>query len=508
LWKPTDNFSLELLYELKHSGDPTALTFNYLQYQAVKRLNPNEIISTTPFVTSLPVSTLYGDELSTYALKGRWDTSFGYFSNTASYMYDQNHARYNADGGTPAVLNETMYKQHSHAFQEELNLNSNPGKVLDYVLGLYYYDGHEAWKYADILSNAQVFGPANVHFFHDGRPALDDRSFALYADGTWNISEALHLSAGLRYGTEKVTVFNTASGQLSSTFNSLTPRLVGRYQLDEHSNVYASYSQGYKAGTYNFGQPSLLVRPEHLTAYEIGYKAYRSIFSFDADVFYYDYKDLQVTALVPGASGAVLNVTTNAARAKDYGAEFQFSVQPVDRLTLSLAGAYTHARYANYTTFSPALPNPTTGFQAAGIGLAGPQETNLSGQTLTRAPDWSFNANAAYTWLLSKGSLTANANVSWQSQYAPTSPDWALGTTVGSDGLIQPSGHGQRLANPAYALFNGKITWNATDKFSIGVYGNNLGDKKYFATLNSTSSGVYGQWAPPREYGVRLDYAF
>jgi iron complex outermembrane receptor protein len=514
LWKPTDKLSVEFLFENKQNGDPTPLTFNYLQYQAIRKVNPNVIISTTPFVTSLPRRTLYSDNLTTYALKVRYDTPYGYFSNSLSYMFDHNHARYNAGGGTPAVSNETEYKQHSHATQEELNFNSHPGQKVDYVLGLYFYDGFEGWKYADIISGAQSVAQAPGHVYSNGRPAEASRSAAAYADATWHVTDALHLSAGLRYSTEKVTVWNVTTGGASTRFNATTPRLVARYDLDGHSNIYASYSKGFKAGAYNFAVVSTLINPEHLTAYEVGYKAARGMYRFDAALFYYDYRDLQVTALTPNPiTGAVENRTTNAARAKDYGAEVQFEVEPVERLHLRLSGAYTHATYDSYTTFSPALPNTVlvNGLQYQGAGLGGPlnpSETDLSGQQLTRAPTWAASGSVAYTWLLSRGAVTANTNVSWQSRYAPTAPDWELGAVVGPDRLIQPSGHGQRLSNPAYALWNAKVTWNITEQTSIGAYVNNITDETYFTTLNSTTSGVYGQWGAPRTYGLRFDHSF
>ena len=63
--------------------------------------------------------------------------------------------------------------------------------------------------------------------------------------------------------------------------------------------------------------------------------------------FYYDYQDLQVYTLILRGAITVQNFT-NAANARIYGAEAEFSVTPVDRLDLSISGAWLDATYQDF----------------------------------------------------------------------------------------------------------------------------------------------------------------
>ena len=64
------------------------------------------------------------------------------------------------------------------------------------------------------------------------------------------------------------------------------------------------------------------------------------------------------------------------------------------------------------------------------------------------------------------------------------------------------------ISQRGYALMNGRVTWTSEDeKFSLGVFGNNLTNKKYFTEV--LESGAFnpqlvaqGYVAPPRTYGV------
>src|SRR3546814_11331462 len=67
------------------------------------------------------------------------------------------------------------------------------------------------------------------------------------------------------------------------------------------------------------GQPVAILRPEVLDMFEIGWKT--ALFDrrvrLNASLFYYDYKDLQVTrAASDPTTGAVVNLTENATTAK------------------------------------------------------------------------------------------------------------------------------------------------------------------------------------------------
>src|SRR3546814_12735949 len=106
--------------------------------------------------------------------------------------------------------------------------------------------------------------------------------------------------------------------------------------------MYATYSRGFKSGGFEFpaskinpltGKPVAILRPEVLDMFEIGWKT--ALFArrvrLNASLFYYDYKDLQVTRVASDpTTGAVVNLTENATNAKLQGLapEFGRSEEP------------------------------------------------------------------------------------------------------------------------------------------------------------------------------------
>jgi outer membrane receptor protein involved in Fe transport len=78
------------------------------------------------------------------------------------------------------------------------------------------------------------------------------------------------------------------------------------------------------------------VKPEKVTTYEVGIKTTfldRAV-TFNAALFYNDYRDMQLFALVPSPIGP-LNLAANAEKARTYGADIDLTVRPVRNLTLS-----------------------------------------------------------------------------------------------------------------------------------------------------------------------------
>ena len=88
---------------------------------------------------------------------------------------------------------------------------------------------------------------------------------------------------------------------------------------------YVSASRGFQSGGWNLQTPqNPAFGPETLDDFEAGLKYVdRSRrFRADANVFYYDYSDLQVSAITPIGSA-----TTNAASAEVYGLELQLDAR-------------------------------------------------------------------------------------------------------------------------------------------------------------------------------------
>src|SRR3546814_15585743 len=79
-------------------------------------------------------------------------------------------------------------------------------------------------------------------------------------------------------------------------FNSFTPRVALDYQVTPDMLLYASWSKGFKSGTYNLGTPGNPVNPEKVSAFEGGIKStlFDRRLRLNVAGFYYDSTCLQV----------------------------------------------------------------------------------------------------------------------------------------------------------------------------------------------------------------------
>ncbi len=223
---------------------------------------------------------------------------------------------------------------------------------------------------------------------------------ALFAEGHYDITPSLTLTAGIRYfWTEYSTV--GFSGVMASAMNTSTSlyvptgtygcpvplpeeRLqclntnstaedqVGRYQEDGETHkialnwqftptkmVYANYSTGFRPGGFNRplrirGVGVAAAPPfesETLSNYEIGVKTtWDNIFRFNAALYYENWNNIQYSVVIEGTQGS--GMTGNAGQARVYGVEFDADLRLGD-VTLSTSGAYNDAALdGNFCNFA------------------------------------------------------------------------------------------------------------------------------------------------------------
>lgn len=524
-YQPTDKLKVILSYSNNYRSDASPFMYEFVAYQAAKAppYDPSTYTSTQQNVTSLTVPSQIINRFTNTGAKATLDTPIGDVNSYTNYQTNNTKSNFDYDG-SPVEYEEVYQDENGHAFQQEINLVSHPG-VLDYTVGAYYYHLNDGYEYFHLYFGlpAGVIGvPPNgaipstasapwIQVWPYGRPAIKVNSEAAYGDLTWNVTDALHVTGGLRYTDEKQTAYGTVlTAVQSATFNDTTPRAVVRYDLNANSNVYASYSQGFKSGTFNiFSPPFTPVQPEKLDAYEVGYKSAHERWSFDADTYYYNYKDMQVTSIVAPAGGTPYLETTNAAKSEIYGIEVQSTFEPIDHLRVRASAAWTHARYVQFDNYSPALPNVVTGLQTTICAAPStPCQSNLSGQQLLKAPDWTANLGFDYTWYPSIGSITASSNAAYTSSFMPTSADWALNPSNVVNDIIQPSDQGKRFATPAYTLVTFNLTWHPTSAMSVSAFVTNAFNAQYLIVANGNGNGVFQEWGEPRTFGGRIGYKF
>src|SRR3546814_921577 len=206
--------------------------------------------------------------------------------------------------------------------------------------------------------------------------------------------------------------------------------------------LYASWSKGFKSGTYNLGTLGNPVNPEKVSAFEGGIKStlFDRRLRLNVAGFYYDYTDLQV-----GKVESTSTVLENAATATIYGAEVEIQARPVERVQLDANAAWLHARFDSYESRDLARP-----FGDGTTLINGNPGFNLAGNTLSQSPNFTFFAGAQYTLPTTAGDFPLRGEVSYRSR--------SYLTAFNVDEVSQPS----------FAKFNAFLNWNASAGKKIG----------------------------------------
>lgn len=381
---------------------------------------------------------------------------------------------------TQVAASAATFNTAQRTFTQELNLASGGGGPLTWVAGVFYYN-----------DKAQ-----NLNLLIGGVPGIygrvDSEAIAGFAEGTWEIAPRLSLVGGLRYSTEERSFLaRRTNGDTIDTnvrYNSWTPRASIRYEIANGQNVYATYTSGFKSGTYNISAFSPTpVRPESVDAFEIGFRSYRRGVTFNAAAFYYSYDDIQVQALQPSTG---LTALTNAARAEIYGIEMEGQV-PLDRaFTLRGGFGYTHAKYTDFPGALLTFPR-TSGCGANPNRPCGNTQSpaDASGNDMVRTPRWTANLSLDYAGNVGNGELRGSVTGSYNSGFY-----WDAGN---------------RLEQPDYILVNASLSWGPDDSFwRVGLWGRNLLDETYQLYLADTTQGDSVAYARPRSIGVSLELDF
>jgi iron complex outermembrane receptor protein len=366
-------------------------------------------------------------------------------------------------------------------------------------------------------------------FFHQ-----TSKSYAFFTNETYNITQGLDLTAGLRYTSEKKTADSnyvdpdggSACGRLlkpsgtatspylpsfllgygcatlfnpffngQSTNQSLTEGNVSgtvklSYRFTDDLMAYVSWANGYKAGGFNLARVTATTGPEGVLtpnfdtefpretvqSYEIGIKSMLAdkTLRLNASIFDQKYTNFQLNTYT-----GIQFVVSSIRKVESKGAEFDTSwATPVSGLNLS--GGVTYA-FTNITDFGDSLSL----FAPSTLTASPPRLNNR----LSFAPMWSGVVAATYTVPMSSTlEFHANVNEKYNSSY-----------NTGSD--LDP-----RKLQGGYGLLNARLGLGAPDgKWTVEIWGANLANKGYYQVAFDAPI-QYGQidafLADPRTYGI------
>lgn len=426
--------------------------------------------------------------------------SLSFKSITAYRQYESGYGQ-DLDFSPHAInIGRNFNEQDQWSQEFQLNGASLDGR-LDWVAGLYYFT--ESFKSPSVsLSYEELI---DLGLLPDNRRWIRNKStndsWAVFGEGTYDITDRLSATLGLRYTHDEKTELNDRVDIVDGSYDCPACQLpyYGEMSVDDISGrfslayewtpdlmTYVSAARGFKSGGLSAGSVSIredrtLVSydPEYVWTYEIGMKStlLNDRLRLNATAFYSDYQDIQYQFFYSYFENGVpvtVSVVSNAPSAEITGFELQALYEPVDSLTLSASVGRTNAKY--------------TGADERG----GPLTLD---SVFVQVPEWSYTVSGEYRIPTSLGQLSARVDYGWVDKVY-------FDVTNTTNPYLQ---------QPAYGILNGRISMDLSDNWRVAVYGTNLTDEEYklqALALAGLGAPSIAQPAAPMEWGVWAQYRF
>ena len=419
-----------------------------------------------------------------------WDLPWATLRSVTAYRHVHETYSRDADGSATDYFSATGNHDISQTSQELQLLGKSFDGRLDWIGGLYYLHEDGAEEDLAIIAPGLYTATRNTALELGRLYGITTKtdSYAAFGQATFHATDALGFTVGLRYTSDDksavVSSFGTESGILyvpptnvGKTFSALTPKFGVQYQATPDLLLYASATEGFKAGGFNgrVSKPEGLTtfQPEKVWSYEGGAKYTGLGGKLRANVagYYMTYDNIQLAYFILTPTG-VVNAVANVAGAQLHGAEAEVTALPFAHLELTATTSWEENKY---TEIEP-----------------GAQVTKSN--KIPYTPKWTASFSAQYQFTLpNEATLTPRIDYSFK------------GKTFSVISNSAPS------LLPSYSLVNARVTYAPREApWSLSVYGTNLADTHYFTSAqdNTTASLLYQLVGRPREYGVTLNARF
>ncbi|MGL5839256.1 MAG: TonB-dependent receptor [Sphingorhabdus sp.] len=402
--------------------------------------------------------------------------------------------------GTPFTILKADTSTTSNQFSQELQLLGKAfDNRLDWIVGAFYFRETGTDQSSNsALETVALFDPRVTNPGQTVGDVLNE-SWALFAQGSYKLTDRLSITGGLRYSSDlravklvqlqagvcAVPSSLIASGAVCQTdqsdrFNDWSWTFGLDYKFSDDVLVYAKTNRGYKSGGQNLRARATIAafspfKPETVTDIEVGLKSefWDRRARVNVAAFNSWYRDIQRTTLVPvivdDTVTGTSTVITNAAKGYLRGFEVEVTVLPVKGFRVSGNLAYVKSGYDSF-------PDAIFG--------------DRKSEPFPYAPRWTYSLSAGYDHEVSGfGVFSASADWAWTDR---------VNFDRGGPGDFEPS----------YGLLNARLALrDIDDRWSVSLFGKNLTDKDYFSGrlgLGSNLGYVIGYAGRPRTFGIEL----
>jgi len=451
-------------------------------------LVPRSLLRSYAGGSNLTHQALWGASITITKALDRSDLKF-----ISAYRALHSHIATDDDGSYFDVQN-TDLRVKQHQYSGELQY-SRRTKRLTYTSGLFAFTERPlilpTTSFTDVLYTCGCFyAPQNVPPLESLARRLRVVNVSGYAQGTYNLTDRLSATLGVRYSYERKTVDGEAYllnahlrpttllavGHASESWNSFTYRAGAEYQASPDHMLYASVARGFKSGGFNvrgdLDLPNLgfvPFDPESAVTYEAGWRSQwlNQRLTFNATLFDTEYEAIQLRQQVLIA-GEITTLIENAAKARIRGAEVELVAIPVKGLTFTAAYGFLDPKYLDVG-------------QVHGLTLD---------SHFQRTPRNSFSASVSYSMPLKTGTFELHGDYSYRSK-----EQFQILAAVNDQ--------------PGYGLLGARITLRGRDdRWSVALFGSNLADKRYRTagrgTVIEQVGFAYSSVGMPRQLGVQI----
>ncbi|MBB1454193.1 TonB-dependent receptor [Pseudoalteromonas sp. SG43-5] len=341
--------------------------------------------------------------------------------------------------------------------------------------------------------------PYSLEFTNYG----ENKAYSAFADVTYAATEALELTAGLRYiKEEKRSGYSSAAPNSVLTqaplftvdtngetfygdadYDDWLPRFNALYIINPTTNMYATVSKGRRSevlevSSANDEQGSVEasiseVPAEIIWNYETGIKgkALDGRLDYSVAVFYQDYSNFQVT--LQDDEGVAFSA--DAGSATNVGAEAEVRALINNEFEVFANTAYLDAEIDDDSN-----------------------NGNLAGNKFRLQPEWTFSTGLFYSTELSNSlNLTSSLIYSYRSEV-----------------YFEPANapiSGLDISQPGLGLVSARLGIASDDDWAVSVFASNLLDKEYLVDAGNTGGGFGNPTfvaGAPRFVGIELTLGF
>lgn len=531
LWEPSDVVSARLSAAIYRDDLPfpfvtagrvraplgqNVLFFNPTSAASRAALNFGASVWDGQLVTA-PRNKIRGEQVT---LDLRFKTPFGELTSLTDYQHATLDPNFSLDNTrfAWAVGSSPYYEER---ISQELRVAKSAGP-LSYMLGIYMMDSkvnQGGGKVFDIATPFATFGPGSAQYDLANFAALlqpaytHTVAYAAFGQLGYDITDALNLTVGLRYGVDDISgtagaAFRSRLGFLIPTapityrravFTALTGSANLSYKIADDVTVYASYARGNSPGGLNTGAFSLQnFGEQNVDAYELGLKSrlLDKHLQLNLAVFENKYNNLQLAQNLI-VSGQLVSFVSNAGKARGRGFDADVTAVVSSNLRFNLQYTYVDSKITSYS----AAPPPVL-------------QIDLTGVPLVRSPEHSLNASATFSQNIGSGRFELTAEEAYTSSY--TNDYQGVGAGFAYPGipgtLAAGTTTGQVLAlyrTPGYAItnVNASYVWGG---WEVSASVRNLLDKQYIASVLAFDTVSVPLELPGRprtvEFGVKYKF--